>query len=111
MAAPRTRRIQVARGSAGQGREDRTNAPSIEADAPADGADGFIRDDVSDAALKGLSAGHSGEGGDSLTHYLSEVRRTELFTPEEEYRCACAARAGDFTARQSMIEHNLRLVV
>ncbi|MDM0013798.1 sigma-70 family RNA polymerase sigma factor [Variovorax sp. J22P168] len=49
--------------------------------------------------------------GDSLTLYLSEIRRTELFTPEEEYRTACAARAGDFAARQSMIEHNLRLVV
>ncbi len=27
---------------------------------------------------------------------------------EEEYRTACAARGGDFAARQSMIEHNLR---
>jgi RNA polymerase nonessential primary-like sigma factor len=50
-------------------------------------------------------------GGDSLTIYLRGIRRTELFTPEEEYRTACAARSGDFAARQSMIEHNLRLVV
>lgn len=50
-------------------------------------------------------------GGDSLTLYLREIRRTELFTPDEEYRTACAVRAGDFAARQSMIEHNLRLVV
>lgn len=53
----------------------------------------------------------AGEGGDSLTLYLREVRRTQLFTPEEEYRTACAARSGNFSARQSMIEHNLRLVV
>jgi RNA polymerase nonessential primary-like sigma factor len=52
-----------------------------------------------------------GEGADALTIYLRQVRRTELFTPTEEYQAACAARAGDFAARQSMIEHNLRLVV
>ena len=39
------------------------------------------------------------------------VRRTTLFTPEEEFAVATRARAGDFAARQSMIEHNLRLVV
>ena len=50
-------------------------------------------------------------GSDSLTLYLREIRRTALFTPDEEYRTACAARGGDFAARQSMIEHNLRLVV
>ncbi|XAH25694.1 RNA polymerase sigma factor RpoS [Xylophilus sp. GW821-FHT01B05] len=53
----------------------------------------------------------SPEGGDTLAHYLREVRRTELFTPEEEFATATRARAGDFEARQSMIEHNLRLVV
>lgn len=51
------------------------------------------------------------ESGDSLTRYLQEIRRTPLFTPEEEYQAACASRSGDFAARQSMIEHNLRLVV
>ena len=51
------------------------------------------------------------EGGDALTAYLRHVRRTELFTPEQEYETAVRARAGDFAARQSMIEHNLRLVV
>ena len=52
-----------------------------------------------------------GETGDALTSYLRQVRRTELFTPEEEYATAMRVRAGDFAARQSMIEHNLRLVV
>ena len=48
---------------------------------------------------------------DSLSAYLRNVRRTELFTPQQEFDAAQRARAGDFAARQSMIEHNLRLVV
>ncbi len=46
-----------------------------------------------------------------MSSYLRNVRRTELFTPEQEYETAMRARAGEFAARQSMIEHNLRLVV
>jgi RNA polymerase nonessential primary-like sigma factor len=53
----------------------------------------------------------SPDGGDGLTQYLRGVRRTELYTPEQEFEMATRARAGDFGARQSMIEHNLRLVV
>ncbi len=53
----------------------------------------------------------AGESSDTLTLYLREVRRTELFTPQQEFDTATRARAGDFPARQSMIEHNLRLVV
>jgi RNA polymerase nonessential primary-like sigma factor len=48
---------------------------------------------------------------DALGQYLRGVRRTELFTPEQELETATRAQAGDFAARQSMIEHNLRLVV
>jgi RNA polymerase nonessential primary-like sigma factor len=51
------------------------------------------------------------EGADALAVYLRGVRRTALFTPEQEFDAATRARAGDFAARQSMIEHNLRLVV
>src|SRR5437868_4401784 len=69
----------------------------------------FSEQDLEDRAGDALPAGLG--GGDSLTIYLREVRRTQLFTPDEEYRTACAARSGDFAARQSMIEHNLRLVV
>ncbi|MDR7375833.1 RNA polymerase nonessential primary-like sigma factor [Rhodoferax ferrireducens] len=56
-----------------------------------------------------LAAG--GDGHDTLSMYLRDVRRTELFTPTEEFDMATRARAGDFAARQAMIEHNLRLVV
>ena len=53
----------------------------------------------------------AGDSSDTLTLYLRDVRRTELFTAQEEFETATRARAGDFAARQSMIEHNLRLVV
>lgn len=63
------------------------------------------------SSLEAAQLAAAGESGDALSQYLKSVRRTELFTPEEEYAVATAARAGDFPARQSMIEHNLRLVV
>ena len=48
---------------------------------------------------------------DVTQHYLNEIGAKPLFTPEEEYGWACRAQAGEFAARQKMIEHNLRLVV
>ena len=48
---------------------------------------------------------------DFTQHYLNEIGAKPLFTPEEEYGWACRAQAGEFAARQKMIEHNLRLVV
>jgi RNA polymerase nonessential primary-like sigma factor len=64
---------------------------------------------VLDALAKEAQAGD--ESADSLALYLRGVRRTELFTAEQELDAATRARAGDFAARQSMIEHNLRLVI
>lgn len=58
-----------------------------------------------------LLAGADEESADVLALYMRGVRRTELFTAEEEFAVATRARNGDFAARQSMIEHNLRLVV
>ncbi|PZP31568.1 MAG: RNA polymerase sigma factor RpoS [Roseateles depolymerans] len=49
--------------------------------------------------------------GNALQAYLRDIRRTPLLTPQQEFETAQAARAGDFRARQAMIEHNLRLVV
>jgi RNA polymerase nonessential primary-like sigma factor len=56
-------------------------------------------------------AADDGNAADTLQTYLREIRRAPLFTPEEEYATAVRARGGDFDARQSMIERNLRLVV
>jgi RNA polymerase nonessential primary-like sigma factor len=43
--------------------------------------------------------------------YLNELGASSLLTPQEEVSLARAMRAGDFPARQRMIEANLRLVV
>jgi RNA polymerase nonessential primary-like sigma factor len=66
---------------------------------------------VPEAQLREIPVEFSGESSDTLTLYLREVRRTQLFSAEEEFQTATRARAGEFAARQSMIEHNLRLVV
>ena len=56
-----------------------------------------------------------GVGADFLNDitqiYLNEIGQSPLLSPAEELECARATRAGDFEARQKMIEHNLRLVV
>lgn len=48
---------------------------------------------------------------DVTQRYLNEIGAKPLFTPSEEVDWARRARAGEFAARQKMIEHNLRLVV
>ena len=78
-----------------------------EADALQTGSDG----DAGEPMRPSPGPAVDGESSDILTLYLRDVRRTVLFTPEEEFVVASRARAGDFEARQSMIEHNLRLVV
>lgn len=49
--------------------------------------------------------------GNTLQSYLRDIRRAPLLSAEEEHATALQARAGDFAARQRMIERNLRLVV
>lgn len=75
-----------------------------------DGVDAGI--DSAEPAPAGVEppAGES-EVGNTLQAYLREIRRAPLFTPQEEYETAMRARSGDFSARQEMIERNLRLVV
>ena len=56
-----------------------------------------------------------GVGADFLNDitqiYLNEIGQSPLLSPEQELEYARATREGDFSARQKMIEHNLRLVV
>jgi RNA polymerase nonessential primary-like sigma factor len=63
--------------------------------------------DASPATLDEGDADH----GNTLQSYLRDIRRAPLLTPQEERETAELARAGDFSARQRMIERNLRLVV
>ena len=66
-------------------------------------------DEVARAALDVAAA--DADSSNALQTYLREIRRAPLFTPEQEFATAQRARAGDFAARQQLIEHNLRLVV
>lgn len=63
-----------------------------------------------EAAAEGDS-GDSGFVEDITQFYLHEIGATPLLTAAEENQLARAAHAGDFLARQHMIEANLRLVV
>jgi len=75
--------------------------------------------DVRDAADATASGNSSSEvataqeeiSGDTVQRYLQAIGARPLLTPEEEHGYALRARAGDFAARQTMIERNLRLVV
>ena len=62
------------------------------------------------AASQDITAGDA-DPSNTLQTYLREIRRAPLLTPEQEFATAQRARAGDFAARQQMIERNLRLVV
>jgi RNA polymerase nonessential primary-like sigma factor len=48
---------------------------------------------------------------DATQHYLNRIGAKPLLSAEQEVHYATLAKAGDFSARQKMIEHNLRLVV
>jgi RNA polymerase nonessential primary-like sigma factor len=48
---------------------------------------------------------------DTTQYYLNRIGAKPLLTAEQEVQYATLAKAGDFAARQKMIEHNLRLVV
>ena len=82
------------------------------ADQPPDGAADLAGSiaGLDDAAALEISSADA-DASNTLQTYLRDIRRAPLFTPGQEYATAVRARAGDFAARQQMIEHNLRLVV
>ena len=72
-------------------------------------------EDVEELARAGDTAAEDYLGPDILSDvtqlYFNDIGQNELLSAEEEVRHARRVKEGDFTARQTMIEHNLRLVV
>ena len=54
---------------------------------------------------------HSMEPEDSLPSYLSRLTQAPLLSPEEEVALTRAVQRGDQTARQKLVESNMRLVI
>jgi RNA polymerase nonessential primary-like sigma factor len=78
--------------------------PAEESPADAAAAIDFARaPDATDDAASTLT--------DATQLYLHEIGLNRLLTPGEELHYARLVAAGDFAARQKLIEHNLRLVV
>jgi RNA polymerase nonessential primary-like sigma factor len=79
-------------------------------DAPLSGAGDEVHEGRPDAERE-----QAADSADALTDlaqlYLHEIGAKPLLNAEEELAAARAVAAGDFTARQTMIERNLRLVV
>ncbi|MFZ1179959.1 MAG: RNA polymerase sigma factor RpoS [Herbaspirillum sp.] len=68
--------------------------------------------DGGDKGTKRLKKSRAAELSTDITqHYLHQIGMRPLLTAAEELYFATLARQGDFTSRQKMIEHNLRLVV
>ncbi|MGH7167351.1 MAG: sigma-70 family RNA polymerase sigma factor, partial [Nitrospiraceae bacterium] len=55
--------------------------------------------------------GERSEGLDAVKSYLRDIRHSTLLTFEQEQELGKRTSAGDFSAREQMIESNLRLVV
>ena len=92
--------------------DDTPGEPAEPPEAPPDGDPREQADAASDDARPVIEiAAGDGEVGNTLQTYLRDIRRAPLLTPQEEFDTATKARAGDFAARQLMIERNLRLVV
>jgi RNA polymerase nonessential primary-like sigma factor len=77
-------------------------------DAAAAAPDSVLPLDSVDELKKVLAAELS---TDTTQHYLNQIGTRPLLTAAEEVHFSTLAKAGDFPARQKMIEHNLRLVV
>ena len=68
--------------------------------------------DVALASVDDLKKALAGElSTDTTQHYLNQIGTRPLLTAPQEVHFATLAKAGLFSARQTMIEHNLRLVV
>ncbi len=88
---------------------DVAEAPWAQADEPAEAPpDRFTRDLPLDGPPAGLAADFV---ADLTQLYLNDIGQHALLTAPQELALARAMRAGEFAARQTLIERNLRLVV
>ncbi|MDP3290299.1 MAG: sigma-70 family RNA polymerase sigma factor, partial [Methyloversatilis sp.] len=85
--------------------EDAEPAEPVDDDAVAGELDG------AEVAAEPVEAPEAEFLGDATQLYLNEIGANPLLTPEEELALSRRVRQGDFEARQTMIERNLRLVV
>jgi len=85
-----------------------------------DAEEAFAADEAQDESLAAAATAVEGDDGappayellnDVTQLYLNEIGAKPLLTPAEELEWSRRAKAGEFAARQKMIEHNLRLVV
>src|SRR5881392_4066752 len=86
---------------------DEVAVDSMEPEAEAAAEPGAVLETV-DELKKVLAAELS---TDTTQHYLNQIGTRPLLTAPQEVHFATLAKQGDFSARQTMIEHNLRLVV
>ena len=76
------------------------------------GADDAVRAELLNEGVDELKSVLQAElSTDTTQHYLNRIGAKPLLGAEQEVQVATLAKAGDFPARQKMIEHNLRLVV
>lgn len=68
-------------------------------------------DVLSDEPEEEVKVVYDGHYDDAIKHYLREIQKTSLLTPDEEKALARRIDLGDKAARDKMIESNLRLVV
>src|SRR5450830_148003 len=102
-------------------------------DPPEEGADDIVTEDVGEDGIDAVEAGEGAEPAsvsvlvesvdelkkvlaaelstDTTQHYLNQIGTRPLLTAPQEVHYATLAKQGNFEARQTMIEHNLRLVV
>ena len=69
-----------------------------------------IVDEAEDAALESWDEGKA-VLTDSVKLYMREIGRIPLLTPEQEMAIGMRIVAGDETAKNELVEHNLRLVI
>lgn len=68
-------------------------------------------EEVDDEPEEEAKVVYDGHYDDAIKHYLREIQKTSLLSPEEEKALARRVDMGDKAARDKMIESNLRLVV